>query len=81
MSSKRNLKRVFSLFVTIALIVFTNIAISWASSTGRSGVSINLNPPRPHARSGVSINLNPPRPVANTIDRSGVSINLNPPRP
>jgi hypothetical protein len=75
-STKRNLKRMRALLLTIGLVVATNFAISYADGSEKSGVPlVGGNMPRP--KSGVPlVGGNMPRP------KSGVPlVGGNMPRP
>lgn len=62
MNTSRNLKRFRAVIITILLVIFTNIAISYAGNllTKRSGTTILPDGPRP--RSGTTILPDGPRP-------------------
>ena len=71
---KRNLKRFRSILVTMALVVLTNIAISYASNgTSKSGAAVLPDSPRP--KSGAAVLPDSPRP------KSGAAVLPDSPRP
>ena len=72
-SQKRNMKRFASVVVTMGLVVLTNIAISFAGNSGKAGIAILPDSPRPKA--GIAILPDSPRPKA------GIAILPDSPRP
>jgi hypothetical protein len=67
-SQRRSRNRAVSILVALAMIVATNIAVSYASAISheRTGVTVQLLPPKPssisHERTGVTVQLLPPKP-------------------
>ena len=72
---KRNLKRLRSLLVTMALVIVTNIAISYGANGTHQKSGVSMLPDSPRPKSGVSMLPDSPRP------KSGVSMLPDSPRP
>jgi len=72
---RRNLKRVRSLLITLALVVATNIAISYAGTGFGNKSGLAMIPDSPKPKSGLSMIPDSPRP------KSGLSMIPDSPRP
>ena len=72
---KRNLKRVRSIMLTIALVVATNIAISYAGTGFGNKAGIALIPDSPRPKAGIALIPDSPRPKA------GIALIPDSPRP